>query len=57
MQTKNKQNANKGRYIKLQQILKNERQVKGFATDCQNRHTLGGVRRIGKPDFQEVVKE
>ena len=37
----------------MQQNLKSDRQVKGFATDCQNRQTPNGVRTIGKPDFQE----
>ena len=43
----------------MQQILKNDRQVKGFATTKvfgQNRRTPIGVRTIGKPDFLKGVK-
>ena len=31
------------------------KQVKGFATAGQNRHTPDGVRIIGKPDFLDVL--
>ena len=46
MQTRNKQNANKRRSVKLQQKIKFGRQVKGFATDCQNRRF--SLRRKGQ---------
>ena len=51
MQAKIKQNANKRRSTKLQQILKNDRQVKENATEGHFRHFRHGERKNRETRF------
>ena len=51
MQAKNKRNAIKRRYIKLQQILKIDRQVKENATEGHFRHFRYGERKNRETRF------
>ena len=58
MQAKIKQNANKRRSIKLQQILKKEKQVKENATDWHFRHFRHGEKDNRETRFSggEIIK-